>query len=53
MRVPITPADPPKAGLDATARVYQREHALVGWIAGVRLDCGGAGGAPHGQDGKI
>jgi hypothetical protein len=41
MRVPKTPADPPKVeaegrGVDETARVYQREHALVGRLAGLR-----------------
>ena len=37
MRVPKTPADPPKvARLDAAAGLHQREHALVGRLAGLR-----------------
>ena len=37
MRVPKTPADPPKvAGLDAPSGLHQREHALVGRLAGLR-----------------
>ena len=36
MRVPKTPADPPKvAGLNPAARLHQREHPLVGRLAGV------------------
>ena len=49
MRIPKTPADagPDYArrpgqgrGLDTATRLYEPEHALVGWIAGVRLHDG-------------
>ena len=48
MRVPKTPADPPKVeGSTQAARVHQREHALVGRLTRLRQQSGRTGVAPR------
>ncbi len=54
MRVPKTPAEPPKvAGVEAAARLHQREHALVGRFGRLWQQPGSQASLRAGREGKV